>query len=461
MSQKKNIIFFGIDSLRSDHLGCYGYSRNTSPHIDKIASEGVCFKNYFSPNIPTTPGYASMLTGFDVINTQVVALRHRGQLREEIKTLPEILKENGYYTSCVGFTGNPSSRGFDEYLDYKAWGSWDEGRLHKAENLNDVTIPRLKQLMNKEQPFFLFLRHMDPHAPYLPPAPYERMFYHGDECANDNKSMEPVFSFKPHRDFHKSWMPPGITDKDYVIAQYDGEIAYMDACLQNLIQVLISNGMYDDTLIILNSDHGETLYEHDCYFDHHGLYECNLKVPLIMRLPAKLPKGKEIKSFASHADIVPTILDILDIETKTQYDGKSLMIHLNSHDDELEQEFYITECTWMRKHGWRTPEWKLIIALEPDFHFKPEVELYNLVADPNELNNLVELRPDMVKKLKNKMEDWLAFRKEKTGMDTPIFDQGDWHGFEGVGSFQSSEQAYESLYLGDASMAKRLQEKSR
>ena len=137
------------------------------------------------------------------------------------------------------------------------------------------------------------------------------------------------------------------------------------------------------------------------------------------------------------------------------------MIHLNSHDDELEQEFYITECTWMRKHGWRTPEWKLIIALEPDFHFKPEVELYNLVADPNELNNLVELRPDMVKKLKNKMEDWLAFRKEKTGMDTPIFDQGDWHGFEGVGSFKSSEQAYESLYLGDSSMAKRLQEKSR
>ena len=461
MSQKKNIIFFGIDSLRSDHLGCYGYSRNTSPHIDKLASEGVCFKNYFSPNIPTTPGYASMLTGFDVINTQVVALRHKGQLREEIKTLPEILKENGYYTSCVGFTGNPSSRGFDEYLDYKAWGSWDEGRLHKAENLNDVTIPRLKQLMNKEQPFFLFLRHMDPHAPYLPPAPYERMFYHGDECANDNKSMEPVFSFKPHRDFHKSWMPPGITDKDYVIAQYDGEIAYMDACLQNLIQVLISNGMYDDTLIIINSDHGETLYEHDCYFDHHGLYECNLKVPLIMRFPAKLPKGKEIKSFASHADIVPTILDILNIETKTHYDGKSLMIHLNSHDDELEQEFYITECTWMRKHGWRTPEWKLIIALEPDFHFKPEVELYNLVADPNELNNLVELRPDIVKKLKNKMEDWLLFRKEKTGMDTPIFDQGDWHGFEGVGSFKSSEQAYESLYLGDASMAKRLQEKSR
>ena len=461
MGKKKNIIFFGIDSLRSDHLGCYGYHQNTSPHIDKLASEGVCFKNYFSPNIPTTPGYASMLTGCDVINTQVVALRHKGQLRKEVKTLPEILKENGYHTSCVGFTGNPSSRGFDEYLDYPAWGSWEEGRLHKAEKLNEVTIPRLKQLMNQEQPFFLFLRHMDPHAPYLPPSPYERMFYDGDECEPGNKSMEPVFSFKPHRDFHKSWMPPGITDKDYVIAQYDGEIAYMDACIQNIIQTLISNEVYDDTLIVLNSDHGETLYEHDCYFDHHGLYECNLKVPLIMRLPTKLPKGKEIKSFTSHADIVPTVLDLLDIETDIQHDGKSLMIHLDSHDDELEKEFYLTECTWMRKHGWRTPEWKLIIALEPDFHFKPEVELYNHKDDPNELSNLVELRPDMVTKLTKRMEDWLALRKKETEMNSPIFDQGDWHGFEGVGSFKSSEQAYESLYLGDAGMAKRLQEKSR
>ena len=87
--------------------------------------------------------------------------------------------------------------------------------------------------------------------------------------------------------------------------------------------------------------------------------------------------------------------------------------------------------------------------------------VYDLIDDPNELNNLVESRPDMVKKLKSKMENWLAFRKQKTGMDTPIFDQGDWHGFQGVGSFKTSEQAYESLYLGDAGMAKRLQEKSR
>ncbi|MAA67884.1 MAG: sulfatase [Deltaproteobacteria bacterium] len=461
MGEKKNIIFFGIDSLRSDHLGCNGYTRNTSPHIDQIAREGVCFKNYFSPNIPTTPGYASMLTGFDVINTQVVALRHKGQLREEIQTLPEILRDHGYYTSCVGFTGNPSSRGFDEYLDYSAWGSWDEGRLHKAEKLNDVAIPRLKELLKGEQPFLLFLRHMDPHAPYLPPAPFERLFYQGDECMEGNKSMEPIFNFKPFCDFHKSWMPPGITDKDYVVAQYDGEIAYMDACIQNMIQLLKSLGVYDETLIVLNSDHGETLYEHDCYFDHHGLYESNLKVPLIMRLPSKLPKGKEVKSYTSHVDIVPTILDLLEIDTSVEYDGKSLKNLIDFHDHDMEQEFYITECTWMRKHGWRSPEWKLIVALEPDFHFKPEVELYNLKDDPNELKNLAELRPDMVDTLKRKMEAWLTKRKEETGLESPIYEQGDWHGIQGHGAFKSSQEAYDNLYIGDANTAKRLQEKSR
>ena len=444
---KNNIIFFGIDSLRSDHLGCYGYNRNTSPHIDKLAREGSLFLNNFSPNIPTTPGYASMLTGMDVINTQVVALRHKGLLRSEIKTLPEILQENGYRTSGVGLQTKPCFRGFDEYLDYEAWGSWEEGRLHKAENLNEITIPKLVELLNGEQPFFLFLRHMDPHAPYLPPAPYERMFYHGDECKPGNKSMEPIFNFEPHGGFHKSWTPPGITDKDYVISQYDGEIAYMDSCIQNIIQVLISNNVLDSTLIVLNSDHGETLYEHDCYFDHHGLYECNLKIPLIIRYPAKVPKGKIISSYTSHKDIVPTILDLLDIETNIEFDGQKLTEQMIYNENYKTEEFYITECTWMRKHGWRTPEWKLIIALEPDFHYKPEIELYNLREDPNEIINLAQLRPDKVKELTNKMNKWLEKRKKETGLGTPIHNQGDWHGHEGVGSFKSSEQAYNTLRL--------------
>ncbi len=286
-----NIVFLGIDSLRSDHMSSYGYHRLTTPHLDHFAKQGTLFENTISAHIPTSSAYASMLTGLDVFNTQVVALRHKGGLRPEVVTLAEILRGEGYNTTCVGFTGNPSSRGFDTYLDYAGWGSWNEGRSPKAENLNAVAIPELEKLAKKRDPFLLFLRHMDPHAPYLPPAPYERAFYHGNEKDPKNKSMQPVMEFKPFRDFFASWMPPGITDKDYVIAQYDGAIAYMDAAIQTIFTALEAKGLAEDTIVVVNGDHGETLYEHDCYFDHHGLYECTLTVPLILRYPKRIPCG--------------------------------------------------------------------------------------------------------------------------------------------------------------------------
>ena len=148
-----------------------------------------------------------MFTGMDVFSTQVVALRHKGPLRPEVKTLAEMLKENGYNTTCVGFGGNAASRGFDKYLEFPGWGSWNDGRSPKAQNLNDVTIPELERLAKKKKPFFLFLRHMDPHSPYLPPAPFERMFYHGNECDPNNHSMDPVMAFKPFCDFSPAGCP--------------------------------------------------------------------------------------------------------------------------------------------------------------------------------------------------------------------------------------------------------------
>jgi arylsulfatase A-like enzyme len=373
-----------------------------------------------------------------------------------MKTLAEILQEEGYNTSCVGFTGNPSSRGFDTYLEYDAWGSWDEGRCAKAQLLNDVALPELDRLVTADEPFVLFLRHMDPHAPYLPPEPYERMFYHGDECDPSNKSMEPVLAFKPFCDFLASWMPPGITDKDYVIAQYDGAIAYMDACIQNIFTALEAHGIVDETIIVVNGDHGETLYDHECWFDHHGLYDVTLHVPLIIRYPG-IPAGKRVTGFNQHKDLVPTLMELAGIETGIAYDGRSLLPLIDGTVPSHESEFYITECTWMRKHGWRTPHWKLIIALEPDFHFKPEIELYNLVEDPDENNNVVESEPEMVALLRGRMEAWIAQREAETGQPNPMYDQGDWHGHEGVGAFTSSQQAYDTLHIGTASQAARLQ----
>jgi arylsulfatase A-like enzyme len=459
--QKPNILLIGVDSLLADHMSVYGYHRLTTPHIDKFATGGTLFENTYSAHIPTTSGYGSMLTGMDVFSTQVVALRHKGPLRSEVKTLAEILRDEGYNTTCVGFEGNPSARGFDKYINFSGWGSLAEGRSPKAQNLNDVTVPELDRLIKDDKPFFLFLRHMDPHSPYLPPEPYERMFYHGDERDPNNKSMEPVMEFKPFCDYFASWMPQGITDKDYVIAQYDGAVAYMDACMQTLFTMLEERGVLDDTIVVLNSDHGETLYDHDCYFDHHGLYDVTLHVPFILRYPKKVPAGQRVKGYNQLKDLVPTLMELAEIDQGIQFDGRSVMPMVSGEVLTHESEIYITECTWMRKHGWRTPEWKLIVALEPDFHFKPDVELYNLIQDPDENNNLAEACPEMVTALKARMDAYIARREKETGLPNPIHHQGDWHGKSGLGSFTSSQQAYDSLHIGDPGQAARLQAEAR
>jgi arylsulfatase A-like enzyme len=460
MARKKpNIVIFGIDSLRRDHMSCYGYSRLTTPHLDKFASEGVLFEQHFSPSIPTTPAYASMLTGMDVFGTDVVALRHEGPLGGHLRTMAEVLGENGYLTTCIGFTGNPSSRGFQTYLDYESWVPDDTGRTPKAHNLNEVAVPELERLAAEDKPFLLFLRHMDPHSPYLPPAPYERMFYGGDEKDAGNRSMEQVYGFKPFADFLQSWIPEGVTDQEYVAAQYDGAVAYMDASIQTLFAKLEALGLAEETIVIVTSDHGETLYEHECYFDHHGLYDCTLVVPLIIKYPGRIPAGKRVSDVTLISDIMPTVLDLLDIKNEILFDGRSLAGLIEGEHLSRISEFYITECTWMRKHGWRTPEWKLICALEPDFHFKPEVELYHMIRDPEEKVNVADEEPEIVALLQKRMKDHIAKRERQVNRENPIDTNLNWHG-KGK-TFTSSQEAYDSLHIGSISNARSLQAKEK
>ncbi len=451
-----NILFFGVDSLRRDHMSAYGYHRRTTPHVECLAAGGALFAQHFSPNIPTTPAYAAMLTGQDCFGTDVVALRHEGGLGGHVRTLAEVLGEAGYQTTCVGFTGNPSARGFQKYLDYSGWGPDSTGRSPKAENLNRVAIPELERLAGEDAPFLLFLRHMDPHSPYLPPRPFERIFYGGNELDPANRSMEPVYAFKPFADYLRSWIPEGCTDHEYVTAQYDGAVAYMDAAVQNILARVQGLGIEDHTLIVFTADHGETLYEHDCYFDHHGMYECTLVVPLILRWPGHVPEGRRIGDTTLISDVMPTILDLVGVRADVPFFGRSLVPLLRGRPLPRLTEMYITEATWMRKHGWRTPEWKLIHALEPDFHFKPEVELYNLVKDPLESRNVAEAEPEIVRTLEARMRAWIAKREKETGRRNPMETNLDWHG-KGGGPFQTSRQAYDTLYIGGPRQARALQ----
>ncbi|MDR0732386.1 MAG: sulfatase-like hydrolase/transferase [Treponema sp.] len=458
MKKKPNLLFVGIDSLRRDRMSLHGYHRLTTPHLDKYAQSGAVWNSCFSASIPTTSGYANMLSGHDVFGTGIVGLRHKGSYATGVKTLPEILRENGYTTSCVGFTGNPASRGFDKYIDFSGWGSWEAGRSRKAENLNEAALPELRRLAAGNEPFLLFLRHMDPHSPYLPPQPFERIFYAGDEYDAKNKSLEKCYAFKPFCDYFYSWFPPGCTDVEYIKAQYDGEVAYMDACIAIITEELKTLGLEDDTVVIFTSDHGETLDEHECWFDHHGLYECTLSVPLVFRYPAKIPAGSRFDDIVTLKDVLPTVLDIMDIDRKDiPMDGRSLLPRMTGGSLEQEPEFYITECTWERKHGWRTPQYKLIRALEPDLHYKSEVELYDLIKDPLELDNIAEKEPGIVKALSDRMDNWIKKREKETGRTAPIVNEIHWHGFEDRGPFKSSDEAYNSMHIGDTKAAQKLQ----
>ncbi|MEX0744084.1 MAG: sulfatase-like hydrolase/transferase, partial [Phycisphaeraceae bacterium] len=393
----------------------------------------------------------------DCFGTQVVALRHQGGLRKEIRTLPEMLRDAGYTSRCVGFTGNPSSRGFDQYLDYEQWGDWEHRPARKAEQLNDVALPELDRLAAGDQPWFMMLRHMDPHSPYLPPSPYNKLFHSSDPADPAlPDTAKPMFEFQPFADYFRTWMPPNLRDIDWIDAQYDGAVAYMDACIGVIFKRLEELGILEDTIVVLNGDHGEILQEHECWFDHHGMYDPNLHVPLIIRYPAGLPEGVRVDGFNQHKDLVPTLLELANVKLDDALDGRPLTALVNGEAASFDSEFYITECTWMRKHGWRTPQWKFIEALEPDFHHMPPVELYNLADDPLERHNVAEREPDMVATLRERMRRFIASREQATGLGNPIENPGNWSG-KSDKPFASSDEAYRTLHIGDASAAKRIQ----
>ena len=450
-----NLLFFGMESFRRDHSSGYGYKRLTTPHIDAYLKRGVTFENCFSAHVPTTPGYSSMLTGRDMFGTGVVALGQKA-IADGVPVLAEILRDKGYTTTCVGFQGNAAGRGYDKYLSFPGWGpDHDDGRAHKAENLNAVAIPELERLAKGDKPFFLFLRHMDPHSPYLPPAPFKDMFFQGDAFDPADKRMQKVYDFHPFGDYIKSWVPEGCTNPDYVIAQSDAAIAYMDTCIQQILEKLADLGIEDNTVVVFVSDHGETLYDHDCYFDHHGTYDPTLTIPFGIVWKDHIPAGVRVKDYLQLKDVTPTLLDLMGIDVDIPFDGHSKMPAVRGEFMEQEPEFYITEDTWMRKHGWRTPEWKLIIALEPDFHFKPEIELYNLIKDPLENDNVADQYPEVVAALKKRMDAWIAKRTAETGRPNPI----DVNFLRPQGPFTSSEEAYNGKYIGGIADAVKLQKK--
>ena len=403
------VILLVIDTLRADHLGCYGYHRETSPNLDRLAKEGALFERAYPSDVPTQPSFTSMFTGQRGIHTGIVSHSETENLAEDVPYLAEILDEHGVTTAAVStlyMMKRWFARGFKYYMNPVA-GIRRRLQQVDAEEINGMALPWIEE--HKDEDFFIFVHYWDPHGLYLPPEPYGRLFYQGDESDPENKSLDvlrnqPVWPFTKR---HLDAIGENIADIEYVIAQYDGEIRYADDNVGMLLQLLEDSGILDETAIIFTSDHGESLGEHHFYFDHHEVYETTARVPLIARYPQEIAQGKRIDEIVqSTLCLAPTILNLFGIRAPAAMTGKNL-IRMANGEEKGYDEVYVNQGLWTAKRAIITKRWKLIRTLDRAFWETPDIELYDMENDPSENANLVEEKPEVVDDLELKMHRWL------------------------------------------------------
>jgi len=423
-----NIIFIVIDTLRASRLGCYGYDKPTSPTIDRLASEGVRFARCFAPGIPTTPAHTTLFTGLHPLTHNIVTHGGSVDLERSIPMLPELLQNAGYTTAAVDnlYDIKPwLARGYEFYIN--------PAFRHKlrllvsCEEINARAVPWLKA--HGHEKFFLFLHYWEPHTPYLPPERY-RVFYPPDRdpFAPEHTSFAPIKRQPFWGMFGDTWFKKlgPITDAEYVASLYDGEIRHVDDGIAELLDALDTLGLAEETLVVLTGDHGESLYSHDIYFDHHGLYEDTIHIPLMFRYPQRIAAGRVFDPMAQHLDVAPTLLEAAGASVPPKMEGRSLWPMLTGQAESPGWEKVVCcECTWQAKWALRTETAKFILAREPDFHHTPMRELYDLSTDPQEACNLAEERAEEAAAMETELEAWIAAGLAKTGRtEDPLRAQG-------------------------------------
>ncbi len=393
-----NIILISIDSLRADHLSCYGYYRNTSPNIDQLAREGVLFKNGFSQVTWTLASHASIFLSQYVWRHNVDSVDTK-RLTDPYTTLAEILKNENYATAAfIGGGILSSSYGFDQGFEiYREGIPGSRGRNEIASYINSL-LRWLESVRNRK--FFLFIHTYDVHGPYNPPSP-DFDLYTKRRC--EGKHLRTSKGISPERLKGLELTPEEV---DYIMAVYDGCINYVDDQLGKLFMKLNQLGIDDNTIIILTADHGEAFKEHG-KLGHCGKpYIEEVHVPLIMKGPG-IPRNRIYENYIQHIDIVPTILEILHIPQREEFQGRSLLPLM--HDCEIE-EYSETYSLGLVKPPFsislRTKEWTYIIDRSG------RDELYDRINDPKEQNNIIEKRPLIAQKLRGELEDFIALTSE-------------------------------------------------
>lgn len=314
-----NVIIIGVDTLRPDHLGCYGYGRDTSPVVDRLAAEGVLFENVISQSPWTSPSFASVFTSLYPTQTGLVSVGT--SMRETFPTLGTLLRAEGYATGAIinATVLKPEfgiNRGFDYYYTTPRKGRIADGTTRDALAWID-SVPGA--------PFFLFAHYYDPHEPYAPPEPYDAFFEEDYSGSIGNTFvLHDYFPDVKGMNFESLRTLTG-EDWDHIRTLYDGEIRFTDEAIGDLMDGLKERGLDGNTLVVFLSDHGEEFFEHEGFGHGHTLYGEVIRVPLIIRYPGSLTGGRRVKDQVRLIDVMPTVLDILGVANEEHMEGVSLL----------------------------------------------------------------------------------------------------------------------------------------
>lgn len=412
----RRVFLITVDTLRADHMSLYGYPRATTPNLERLAARGVTFDRAICQWPKTGSSFASMFTG---LYPHTTGLTHKAALRipEPYLTLPELFKENGYET--FGVVSNAVlaadfdwNTGFDDFGE--TWGGGDfpdNPRLFRplasAPRVNDLAVPLLRKHAKAER-LFAWIHYSDPHAPYILPRDSSNPFV-GDALFRGERRV-PVRATK-------GYALDGRMDLKYYVSQYDANVLAADAYIQKLLDEMRSLGLLEDSLIIFTADHGESLGEHNSWFEHGPLpYNTTAHVPLVFVM-AGLPAGRRAERPVELVDLYPTLRDLIAPGRKVPgLEGHSLWPLLRDGWPQEAAAFRKAFSGAGRRpnlyHSVQESTWKLVFNSGDKRSRAAKsrtggFELYDLAADPLETRNLAAAKPEEVRRLRRDLVAWM------------------------------------------------------
>jgi len=416
---KPNIIFIVIDALRTKNLSMYGYEKETDKNLKKIAKENLFFKKYFSSSNSTAPALNSIFTGLYPPNHGILhqfpytSEEEMDKMDQQVKFwLPSYLKEKGYETIAIDWIGLWFKKGFDYYeeketkkskkflntpfikkilLNLPAWAYKFGKKIVKAKSSEqfspaiDTATLGISKMKEAKQPFFLFMHFWDTHFPF-PTTKYQ-----AKEKDNDiDEVLKKIIGESQKEYFKKRVADINLKSTKDMVNKYEDAIANIDYAVGKIYKFLKKEKMLDNTIIVIQGDHGDSINEHNIFFEHSGLYDVSTHVPLILHFPKIQPK--EINELAENVDVIPTILEFLEEKSNERLDGVSLWPLINN-DEKVRDKVFSWDGLSHDIKSVRTKNKKLIIAKDPTCHLCKSIhhknaEEYDLVKDEEELENI-------------------------------------------------------------------------